>query len=111
MPSDLHSRALPRLLLFFQLPEAFAEARLLPVHGPELFQHAALRVVEALDDRSQNMHVVAQAGHFGGQPLQHPTDIGEIDNRLASLVAQWRSPLRIVPDIAMRRQIARDCNS
>src|SRR6266404_1180738 len=74
--------------LLFQLPQTFAEAGLLPVHGPELFQHAALRVVDALHDRSQNMHVVAQAGHFGRQALQRPTEIGWIDNRLASLVAQ-----------------------
>src|SRR5437879_1245550 len=88
MLSDRHSRASPGLVLFFQLPEPFAEAGLLSVHGPKLFQHAALRVVEALHNRSQNVHVVAQARHFGGQPLQRPTDVGQIDNRLASLVAQ-----------------------
>jgi hypothetical protein len=43
-----------------------------------------LRVVEALHNRSQNMHAVAQAGHFGGQPLQ---PVGQIDSRLTSLAA------------------------
>jgi hypothetical protein len=61
---------------------------LLPIHGPTLFQHTALRVVEALHNRGQNMHVVAEGGHFGGQPLHRPTDVGQIDNRLAPLVAQ-----------------------
>jgi hypothetical protein len=74
--------------LFFQLPEAFAEAGLLPVHGPKLFQHTALRVVEALHNCGQDMHIITQASHFGGQTLQRPADIGQIDNRLASLVAQ-----------------------
>jgi hypothetical protein len=76
MLSDQHSRVLPRLGLFFQLPKAFAEAGLLPMHGTKLFQHAALRIIEALHNRGQNVHVVAQAGDFGGQPLQRPTDVG-----------------------------------
>jgi hypothetical protein len=85
--------AVPRCLeiisaLFLQLPEAFAEVRLLHVHCAKLFKHTALRVVEAVHNRGQNMHVVAHAGHFGGQPLQRPADIGQIDNRLAPLVAQ-----------------------
>jgi hypothetical protein len=74
--------------LLFQLPQTFAEAGLLPVHGPELLQHAVLRIIEALHNRGQNMHIVAQAGYFGGQSLQRPTDIGQIDNWLASFVAQ-----------------------
>jgi hypothetical protein len=43
--------------LLFKLPEAFAEAGLLPVHGPKLFEHAAKRVVESLHTRLE-MHVI-----------------------------------------------------
>jgi hypothetical protein len=88
MPSDRHCRVLLRLVLFLQIPEAFAEAGLLPVHGAKFFKHTAVRVVEALHNRGQNMHVVARAGQFGCQPLQRPADIGQIDNRLASFVTQ-----------------------
>ena len=66
----------PLSALFLQLPEAFAEAGLLRVHGAKLFKHTVLRVVEALHNRGQDMHVVAQGGHSGGQPLrlcQNPT--------------------------------------
>jgi hypothetical protein len=49
----------PRSALFFQLPEAFAEAGLLSVHGAKLFKHRAVRVVEALHNRGQNVHVIA----------------------------------------------------
>jgi hypothetical protein len=75
-------------MLIFRSPEAFAEAGLPPVHGAKFFQHTALRVVEALHNRGQNMYVVSQAGHFGGQPLQCLSDVGQIDDRLAALVAQ-----------------------
>ena len=88
MSSDRRCRVLLRLVLFLQMPEAFAEAGLLPVHGAKLVKPTALRVVEALNNRGQNMHVVPQTGHFYGQPLQRPTDMGQIDSRLASLVAQ-----------------------
>jgi hypothetical protein len=96
------------LMLFFHLPKAIAKAGLLPVHGPKLFQHAALRIVEALHNCSQNMHVIAQAGNFGSQPLQQ-TDISQIDNRLAALVAQ---PMISFPNDATYLapgQITREC--
>jgi hypothetical protein len=110
MLSNRYSRVFPRLGLFFQLPQAVAEAGLLPVHGAELLQHAALRVVEALHNRSQNMHIVAQAGHFGGQSLQRPTDIGQIDNRLASLVAQRGISFVNYAKYRDRPAITRDCD-
>jgi uncharacterized protein len=46
-----HSRLLPELALLLQLPEAFAETGLQPMHGAKLFEHAALRVVETLHNR------------------------------------------------------------
>jgi len=81
-------------MLIFRSPEAFAEAGLPPVHGAKFFQHTALRVVEALHNRGQNMRGVAQGGYFGGQSLQCRCDVGLIDNRLASLVAQRGTSFR-----------------
>jgi hypothetical protein len=49
VPSSTLSAANRVVLL--QLPEAFAETGLLPMHGAKLFEHAALRVVETLHNR------------------------------------------------------------
>src|SRR5438105_496056 len=74
--------------LGFEPAHAVSQARMLAVHGPDLFQHPAVRIVESLDERGQYMHVVAQASDLAGQPPQHLADIFEVDSRLARAIAQ-----------------------
>ena len=64
---------------------------------PQLLKHAALRIVETLNDRRQHVHIVAQARDFGRQPLQCSADIGKIDRRLARGVAQSSTSARYPP--------------
>jgi hypothetical protein len=49
-------------------------------------QHSSLGIVETLHNCCQDMHVVAQAGDLADQSLQCLPDIGQINDRLASLV-------------------------
>lgn len=73
--------------LLFELPQSLAEARLLAVDGANLLQQTAMRIVETLDDRGHYVHVVAQAGDLGDEPLQRLTDIGQVDDGSASILA------------------------
>jgi hypothetical protein len=57
----------------FELPQALAKTRMLPMHRSYFVQHAALRIVEAPDDRGHHPHIVAQARNLGNQPLQRLT--------------------------------------
>lgn len=61
--------------LLFELPHAFAESGVLPVHGPHFLQHPPLRVVETLHDRGEHTYVAAQAGDLADQTLQRLPDI------------------------------------
>src|SRR5205807_7341318 len=61
---------------------------MLAMHGPDLFQHPSMRVVETLDEGGQHMHVVAQARDLAGQPPQRLADIFEVDGGVARAVAQ-----------------------
>jgi hypothetical protein len=85
MLSDRAPAATSALIL--KLPQALGEARLLPVHRPDFFQHPGLRIVEALDDRAHNPHIVAQAGNVRDQPLQSLADEGQVNHGLASIFA------------------------
>jgi hypothetical protein len=79
--------------LLFELPQALAEARLLSVHRPDLFEHASLGIVETLDDRAHHPHVVAQARDLSDQPLQRLADKSQVNDRLASILARLASIL------------------
>src|SRR6266566_1636494 len=78
---------------------------MLPMHGPDLFQHPAMRVVETLDEGGQHMHVVAQARDLAGQPPQRLADIFEVDGGLARAFAQ--DPISIRGASSYYRGVAR----
>jgi len=81
------ARLAPLSALFFQLAQALAKTSVLGVHGSDFRQHSSLGIVETLHNCCQDMHVVAQAGDLADQSLQGLPDIGQINDRLASLVA------------------------
>jgi hypothetical protein len=81
------ARLAPLSALFLQLAQALAKMRVLSVHGSDFRQHSSLGIVETLHNCGQDMHVVAQAGDLVDQSLQCRPEIGQINDRLASLVA------------------------
>jgi hypothetical protein len=55
-------------------------------------------IVEALHNRRQYAHIIAQAAaNLARQPLQGLSDIGVVDERLASVVAQYAISFRRTP--------------
>ena len=90
------------LALLFELAQTITEPRLLPVDRANLFQKAAVRIIQALHDRSHDPQVVAQAADLGGQPLQRLSDIRQIDNWLAPILAQLRTPVPALPTSSNR---------
>jgi hypothetical protein len=55
--------------------------------GANLVEQPGVAVVKSVDDRSQHLHIVTQARHFGRQPPQATADIGQIDRTFRMFVA------------------------
>jgi hypothetical protein len=85
------------LPLLLKLPQPFTEPRLLPVYRADFLQQPTVGIVEALHNRRQYAHIIAQAANLARQPLQGLSDIGVVDERLASVVAQYAISFRRTP--------------
>ena len=81
------------LPLVLKLPQPFTEPRLLPVYGADFLQQPTVGIVEALQNRRQYAHIIAQAANLARQPLQGLSDIGEVaTSGLPALSLNTRSP-------------------
>ncbi len=83
----------------FELANALGRSLMLRDHGTKLSQHVVqLRIqplelpVVAQNNRGEDAHVLAQTANVARRPLERPSDIGQIHDGLASIVAQNRPP-------------------